>query len=237
MVRSEPSKLLIAGDIHGNERWIGSLCKLARRYGCDAILQLGDFGYWPHTVDGRRFLKHVDWHAERNGVACVYWIDGNHENHDALVALEPEPDGTVVIGERCRYIPRGLRWEWQGIRFGALGGALSVDRRERVEGESWWAGEVMTRSDLERLGDRPLDVLATHNAPEDSPLPGAEPSSGRPGARRRSPVADASGGRGIRSSAPSARSLASSLQPRALMAGPGRRRVRLAFDTVRRTRR
>lgn len=172
MVRFEPSKLLVAGDVHGNERWIGSLCKLARRYGCDAILQLGDFGYWPHTGEGRRFLEHVDWHAERNGVECVYWIDGNHENHDALAALESEPDGTVVIAERCRYLPRGLRWEWRGTRFGALGGAFSVDRRERVEGESWWTGEVTTRSDLERLGDRLLDVLVTHDAPDGSPLKG-----------------------------------------------------------------
>ena len=172
MDRFEPSKLLIAGDVHGNERWVGSLCKLARRYGCDAILQLGDFGYWPHTTAGRRFLEHVEWHAERNGVECVYWIDGNHENHDLLAELESGPDGMVAIGDRCRYLPRGLRWDWRGVRFGALGGAFSVDRRERVQGESWWPAEVTTDADVERLGDGPLDVLVTHDAPEGTPLRG-----------------------------------------------------------------
>lgn len=172
MAQFEPSKLLIAGDVHGNERWIGSLCKLARRYGCDAILQLGDFGYWPHTADGRRFLEHVEWHAERNGIGRVYWIDGNHENHEALARLQPSADGTVSIGDRCRYLPRGLRWQWHGVRFGALGGAFSVDRRERVEGESWWPGEILTDDDVAQLGEGPLDVLLTHDAPEGVPLRG-----------------------------------------------------------------
>ncbi len=174
MDRIEPTRLLLAGDVHGNERWIGSLCKLARRYGCDAILQLGDFGYWPHTAEGLRFLDHVDWHAERNGIDCIYWIDGNHENHDALAGLKSDGSGMVPIGDRCRYIPRGHRWEWSGVRFGALGGAFSVDRRQRTKHESWWPGEVLTDRDVERLGDAPLDVLVAHDAPEGTPLRGLE---------------------------------------------------------------
>ncbi len=174
MDRTEPTRLLLAGDVHGNERWIGSLCKLARRHGCDAILQLGDFGYWPHTDDGLRFLDHVDWHSERNGIACVYWIDGNHENHDALARLEPDGSGMVPIGDRCRYIPRGHRWEWSGVRFGALGGAFSVDRRQRTKHVSWWPGELLTDVDVERLGEDRLDVLVTHDSPEGTPLRGLE---------------------------------------------------------------
>jgi predicted phosphodiesterase len=172
MARDDPQRVLVAGDVHGNSRWMGSLCKLARRHGCEVILQLGDFGYWPHTPDGLRFLEHVDWHAERNDIDCIYWIDGNHDNHDALSALKPGAAGTVPVGKRCRYIPRGHRWVWSGVRFGALGGAFSVDRRERVRGESWWDGEVPARSDLESLGDAQLDVLVTHDAPAGSPVRG-----------------------------------------------------------------
>lgn len=117
-------------------------------------------------------LGNVDWHAERNGVGCVYWIDGNHENHDALAEVDQSADGTVAINDRCRYLPRGLRWEWRGVRFGALGGAFSVDRRERVEGESWWAGEITSDADVQRLGEDPLDVLVTHDAPDGVPLKG-----------------------------------------------------------------
>lgn len=168
----QPRRVLVAGDVHGNRRWIGTLCKLARRHGCEVILQVGDFGYWPHTDDGRRFLAHVDWHAERNGIECVYWIDGNHENHDALSAVVVGINGSVEISERCRYLPRGVRWTWSGVRFGALGGAFSVDWRERVVGESWWEGECPTRADLVRLGAGPLDVLVAHDAPAGIPLSG-----------------------------------------------------------------
>lgn len=132
----QPRRVLVAGDVHGNRRWMGTLCKLARRHGCEIILQVGDFGYWPHTDDGRRFLAHVDWHAERNGIECVYWIDGNHENHDALSAVAAGGNGPLQISQRCIYLPRGVRWTWGGVRFGALGGAFSVDWRERVVGES-----------------------------------------------------------------------------------------------------
>jgi hypothetical protein len=82
------------------------------------------------------------------------------------------PVWPVAIGDRCRYLPRGLRWDWRGVRFGALGGAFSVDRRERVEGESWWWAEVISDADVERLGDARLDVLVTRDAPEGVPLRG-----------------------------------------------------------------
>lgn len=171
-VDTEPRRVLLAGDTHGNGRWVGHLCKLARTHSCEVIVQLGDFGFWPHTADGLRLLAEVEWHAQRNGVARLVWIDGNHENHDALGELEPETDGTVDIGSRCAYLPRGHRWEWRGFRFGALGGAFSIDWRHRVLGESWWPQEVLTAADVDRLGDERLDVLVCHDAPAGVPLRG-----------------------------------------------------------------
>ncbi len=100
------------------------------------------------------------------------WIDGNHDNHDALGTLHPDDDGIVPIGPRCSYLARGLRWEWRGVRFGALGGAFSVDWSDRAVGESWWPGEVLTQADVDRLGERPLDVLVCHDAPAGAPLRG-----------------------------------------------------------------
>ncbi len=51
-----PRRVLVAGDIHGNVSWIRRLCDLAQQHDCDAILQLGDFGFWPHHPDGARFI-------------------------------------------------------------------------------------------------------------------------------------------------------------------------------------
>jgi Icc-related predicted phosphoesterase len=167
---TEPGRLLVAGDVHGNIAWIRTLCDFAVEHGCSAILQLGDFGYWPHYPDGVRFMAQVGKHARRTGVS-IYWIDGNHENHDALSALDVS-DGFVAVGERCFYIPRGHRWTWSGVRFGALGGAFSIDWRDRKPGTSWWPEEVTTPADVERLGTAPLDVLVTHEAPAGVPLEG-----------------------------------------------------------------
>lgn len=95
-----------------------ALCDLARTHSSDGVLQLGDFGYWPHYSDGVRFLKHVSHHATRAALT-VYWIDGNNENHTALAVLDAGLDGFVEVADRCLYIPRGHRWTWRGVHFGA----------------------------------------------------------------------------------------------------------------------
>jgi hypothetical protein len=95
----------------------------------------------------------------------VYWIDGNHENHDLLSAIVNRRTTPVPITAHVRYLPRGCRWEWAGVRFAALGGAFSIDRRNRIPGQSWWQGELITIDELETLGNEPVDVLVTHEAP------------------------------------------------------------------------
>ncbi len=168
---SNASRLLVAGDVHGNIAWMRALCDLAGTHECDAVLQLGDFGYWPHHPEGTRFLRHVSHQAARVDVT-VYWIDGNHENHAALAALPPGQEGFVEVTDRCFYIPRGRRWTWRGVRFGALGGAFSIDWRDRTAGKSWWPEEITTPADVDALGDGRLDVLVAHEAPEGVPLEG-----------------------------------------------------------------
>ena len=166
-VADDPGRVLVAGDTHGNAKWCAFLGVAAEHWDCPVVLQLGDFGYWPHVDAGQLFLDRVERVAERTGTTFV-WIDGNHENHEALRELTAgalAPDGFVDVRPHVRYAPRGHRWTWRGRRFGALGGAFSVDWRLRTPGRSWWAEEVPTPSDVDRLGDEPLDVLVTHDAP------------------------------------------------------------------------
>lgn len=165
----DPTRILVAGDVHGNSAWMHTLCDMAQQHGCDAILQLGDFGFWPKDPEVGRFIDGVSRDATRAGVT-VYWIDGNHEDHAALRAIRPAADGFVDIGEHCQHIPRGLRWRWQSVRFGGLGGAFSIDWRDRTPGETWWPQEVTTEGDVEALGADRLDVLVTHEAPAGIPL-------------------------------------------------------------------
>jgi hypothetical protein len=168
---SEPRRLLVAGDVHGDAAWFDALCRRAQDLGCDAVLQLGDFGYWPHLPGGAKFPRRVSSCATRFDLD-VYWIDGNHENHAALRALRTGDGGAIEIADRCWYLPRGHRWTWGGMRFGALGGAFSIDWRSRRPGSSWWPEEVTTAEDVEALGSGALDVLVAHDAPAGVPLQG-----------------------------------------------------------------
>lgn len=163
-------RVLLAGDWHGNTAASAAAVGLAADEGCAAVLQLGDFGLWPGREDA--WLDHVDGAARRAGVE-VYWIDGNHENHSALRTWldAARPGGVVPMRSRVLWASRGARWEWGGIRFGALGGAVSADRFLRREGRNWWPEEAATPADADRLGDGPLDVLVTHAAPTSYPPP------------------------------------------------------------------
>lgn len=138
---------------------------MAARHGCDAILQVGDFGYDPAHIEGRRFLRRCDVALEAFGL-WMFWVDGNHDNHAALGTESLDADGMGITARRIRHLPRGYRWAWTGVRFGALGGAFSPDWRSREENDSWWPQEVLTDADVASLGDGPLDVLVTHDAPE-----------------------------------------------------------------------
>lgn len=170
----DSARLLIAGDTHGNLDWISTLASLASRHGCSGILQLGDFGFWPDSrprQSGRvlndGWLDAVAATLRARGV-WMRVIDGNHDAHPLVLANYYRLDsGLVPIRSGLLdWATRGTRWEWCGVRFGALGGAVSVDQHLRTPGISWWASEEITEDDLERLGGEPLDVLLTHEAPE-----------------------------------------------------------------------
>ena len=167
-------RVLVAGDWHGNAAWAATCCRLASRHGCEAMLQLGDFGIWePRRTED--FLDRIEEAASKAGIT-VCAIGGNHENYDLvdeIEAGETDGGGFFVLRPHVRWIPRGHRWAWAGVRFGALGGAFSPDHRQRIPGATWWPlREEVRPSDLYRLGDGALDVLVTHDVPL-----GAEPKS------------------------------------------------------------
>ena len=178
-----PTRILVAGDTHGNLGWISTIAKLAARHGCTGIVQLGDFGFWSdkktrHTpVLNEHFLD-----AVATDLACYgVWmrvVDGNHDAHPlVLERFHPGAYPTEPVSVRSGLLDwatRGSRWEWAGVRFGALGGAVSIDKRMRTPGWSWWATEMIWPEDVERLGTGALDVLCTHEAPEGVGQPGVD---------------------------------------------------------------
>lgn len=166
-------KALIAGDIHGN---IDHLEMLLRQ--CDAVdashlVACGDFGFWPHMEWGLEFMGDVDAACEMSGVTLI-WVDGNHDNHDRLEEMRCDP-ATQWSGELMRtsgstwHCGRGMSFTLGDLECVGFGGAYSVDWMHRREGRDWWAGELITREQVdamrERRAGRRADVLFTHEAP------------------------------------------------------------------------
>lgn len=163
------TNIMFLGDCHGDRGFTRGAIRWAAENDVNCIVQVGDLGFWPRVNNGTRFLHDVGKQSAESGVP-FYWLDGNHEDHKVLakVAARLKPgEFAVPYGKYpLHYLPRGTTWEWGGVRFGAFGGAFSIDRHRRIEDSGtygWFANEVPDRSKIEDLGH--VDVLLTHDSP------------------------------------------------------------------------
>jgi predicted phosphodiesterase len=163
-------KVLKAGDWHGSTRWMRQVLTCAARDGYKLIVHVGDLKvlwpdeFYPDFASQGGFTAELVQLLEKLGLILIF-IDGNHDAHPALRALPLNGDGFGVISDRLLYAPRGHRWSLGGVRFGALGGAYSIDRYRGTEGWDWWLEETTVPEDVAALGREPLDVLITHDVP------------------------------------------------------------------------
>lgn len=169
------NKILAVGDLHCNFHQLNSLIAEQQP---DIVLQCGDFGWWPHW-HGKPWKKDTpafDQYSLLPGSTKVHWCDGNHENHDDIYErLVHNPDGPYEFaGPNVFYQPRGSVLQLpDGRNVVFFGGAESIDKHMRVEGATWWRGELPNSRDyaalegnLERLGITSIDIMVTHTAPQ-----------------------------------------------------------------------
>jgi predicted phosphodiesterase len=190
-VEPEIKRVLIAGDIHADWGHAQDLVRRAQAEGCQAIFVVGDYGYWPHQDKDRRSEEKLEKALARAGI-MLYWVDGNHENYTALNYERPlVGQGFRIIHPHIVHVPRGTRWEWNGISFLGFGGAHSTDKEWRRQQEAkrkrgqqkhwfWWPEELITDDDEIRAaqaGD--ADILFAHDAPAQVYLPRHLPSFNR----------------------------------------------------------
>lgn len=166
---STPAKVIKAGDWHGNTRWMRHALRCAARDGYRVVFHVGDlkvlwYDEYPGFPEVGCFTGDLHKELEDLGLVLVF-ADGNHDVHPKLRKLPLNADGFGVISDRLLYAPRGHRWNLGGVRFGALGGAYSIDRWRGSKGSDWFEEEVTTAADVEALGAEPLDVLITHDVP------------------------------------------------------------------------
>lgn len=162
---SDPGRIVVAGDWHGNALWAMAAISDAARLLADEpqrlILHLGDFGVWPGPP-GQRYAGAVRRACEEAGV-IVKFLHGNHDWPGGLHRFRSE-------GREGRpgahWLPAGARWTWHGREWLALGGAASVDKAARHEGVSWWPEEEITEEQAREVTEAGrADVMVTHDCP------------------------------------------------------------------------
>ncbi len=171
------TKILLVGDSHGNVGHMKNVFAHAGRVDADMIFQLGDFGFgWEWTqfkgTGGKvecAFSGTMSKYVKQTGIP-LYWLDGNHENHDALedtmATSIPEQDGTFQHADGVFYVPRGTVMTWGVKRFLVCGGAVSVDRKFRTDYVSWWHQEAITDQQVALCASMgSVDILLTHDFP------------------------------------------------------------------------
>ena len=169
------SRIFITGDTHGDYDWH----KLATRNfpeqkdltKDDYVIIAGDFGGVFSLDKTDKYIQKI--YNDRN--FTTLFIDGNHENHDALDAYPVEEwhGGKIhKIADSVFHLMRGQVFEIGGKTFFTMGGAESTDRQYRKEGKSWWAREMPSIEEyeeayvnLEKHGGE-VDYIITHCAPE-----------------------------------------------------------------------
>lgn len=171
----EHKKVLIAGDTHGNSQELEELFQDAQIEGATAIIQCGDFGYGWRFRDNLCTFSVLASKLSSKYNIDLYFLDGNHENFDALYELPISPEtGLRPIMAGVTHLPRGSTLKLGNKTFRAFGGANSTDRENRVEGLSWWEQETITDDDVNKAIEAGVaDVFLSHDCPD-----GIQPNAG-----------------------------------------------------------
>lgn len=163
-----PTRIAILGDIHGNTERACNAVKWAAEHGAEAIIQVGDFGYRMSPW----FLLKLQKTLEDTGI-LLGWVGGNHDEWPKLDAWQAEHGVTAIpVRPNIFYLPRTYRWTWSGMRFLAMGGAVSVDKKWRTPGVEWWPRETIDWHEAQKAcDDGPVDVIISHDVPHGVRIP------------------------------------------------------------------
>ena len=114
----------------------------------DFVIVCGDFGAVWDLGAGDRYIQ--NWYNSKPWITL--FIEGNHDNHDALDAMPVTMwhGGKIhKISDRIIHLMRGQVYEIEGKTYFTMGGADSIDKYWRKEGESWWAREMPSDEEYE----------------------------------------------------------------------------------------
>jgi hypothetical protein len=157
------NQIVVVGDVHGD---FGTLNKFISKRKPKMILQVGDFGYWPHIKEYKCNGKYDKTPTVKAHDTIIHWCDGNHEDFWSLNERD-----TDELWPNTFYQPRGSYItldDGRNVLF--FGGAESIDKWNRTVGHDWFPEETITQSDIEDLPDVDIHIAITHTCPEEFDL-------------------------------------------------------------------
>ena len=176
--------MILTGDLHASPKELQFLRPeyLRSKYGskCEntIIAILGDGGFlWhedPYSDFGGELISTLNlWLKELNSTLIV--IPGNHENYKRIYSLPKVHirDKNIKgdfreISKYIKYTERFGEYIFEGKEFLVLGGARSLDKMYRHEGE-WFPDETFTIEEKDRIifliKDNEYDYVLSHTCP------------------------------------------------------------------------
>ena len=157
--------IYVTGDTHGETARIMEFDTMLREG--DYLLVCGDWGYiFKDTFGEHRFLDDLEARPY-----TILFVDGNHENFDALYSYPEELwNGGKIhrIRSNIIHLCRGQVFTICGKTFFTFGGGYSLDRASRTPGISWWQEELPSYEQYQEGKDNldkhnwKVDYIITH---------------------------------------------------------------------------
>ena len=135
--------IYLTGDTHGKFDRIGAFCDKMQTSRDDILIILGDAGINFHA--GALDILRKDYLAKLP--ITLLCIHGNHERRPESLPYYGEQEwhgGMVYVETRypnILFAKDGEVYDLDGKKAIAIGGAYSIDKAWRTEGQSWWADE------------------------------------------------------------------------------------------------
>lgn len=163
--------IYITGDTHGLIDFVKLKDYFSHKYVSrkDYLIILGDAGIiwdkdYKNTLIQYSFLG-----------LTIFFIDGNHENFALLnefPVIHKNNARVHVLNEGIYHVLRGEILILNNISFLCIGGAESIDKKNRKENMSWWKEERITEYDVDKAITNlatthlKIDYVLTHCAPD-----------------------------------------------------------------------
>lgn len=166
--------IYITGDLHGDinrfsEVFIPHETSLTEN---DYLIICGDFGFiFADDNEEKEWLDVLEKKPYN-----ILWVDGNHENFDAIneYPVETWNGGKVHrIRKNILHLMRGQIFTIEDKTFFTMGGAYSIDKYMRKEGVSWWSQETPNDEEYKEatqnllMHGNKIDYIITHTAPRE----------------------------------------------------------------------